>query len=55
MVGVHDDRAGRNADDEILGAAAVAVGAAAVLAALGAPMLVMGKRDEAVDARLGDR
>ena len=54
VVGVHDDRAGRNADDQIFGAAAVAVGAAAVLAALGAPLLAMGERDEAIDARLGD-
>ena len=53
VLGVDDDRAGRHADDEVLGTAAVAVRAAAVLAALGPPVLAMRERRQAVDARLG--
>ena len=53
VVGVDDDRAGRHANDQILGAAAVAIGAAAVLAALRSPVFAMRQGGEAVDARLG--
>ncbi len=50
---VADDGAGWDAEEEVFGAAAVAVGAAAVLAALGAPAFAMGEGGEAVDAGLG--
>ncbi len=53
MNGVGDDCARRNADDKIFGAAAVAIGAAAVLASIGPPALAMRERRQAVDARLG--
>ena len=39
--GVDDDRTRRHANDKIFGAAPVAIGAAAVLAALSAPALAM--------------
>ena len=45
---------GGTSDDQVFGAAAVALRAAAVLAALGPPVLAMRERGEAVDARLGD-
>ena len=47
--------AGRDAEDEIFGAAAVAVRALAVLAAAGPPVLAMGERGQAIDAGLGDQ
>ncbi len=51
---VEDHRAGRDENDQIVGAGAVALGAAARLARLGPPMLAVHQRREAVDARLGD-
>ena len=54
MLGVDDHRAGRHADHQVFGAAAVAIASRAVLAALGPPVLAVGERRQAVDARLGD-
>ena len=53
MLGVHDHRAGRDANDEILRAAAVTIRPAAVLAAFGPPLLTVRERRQVVDVRLG--
>ena len=53
VLGVEDDRAGRNGEDQVFGRRAVAVVAAAAVAAVGLPLLAMGQRGEAIDAFLG--
>ena len=52
-VGVVDHGAGGNRQDQIRGAAAVAIAAGAGHAILGPPMFAMGQSSEAIDARLG--
>ena len=52
--GVHHDRAGRNVNDQVFGAAAVALLAAAMLAAFGAPLFAVGQDGQAIDAGLGN-
>src|SRR5687768_13968661 len=54
VIRVENYGARRNSNDEILGAAAVAIGAAAVLAATGSPLLAMREGRQAIDARLSD-
>src|SRR2546426_9418773 len=51
---IHDDGAGGNSNDQVLGPAAVTLRASAMLAALGAPSLAMGQRGQAIDACLGN-
>ena len=52
--GVDDERAGRDFDDQVVGAFALLVCAAAGRAVVGAPEAVMGEGGEVVDAVFGD-
>ena len=54
VLGVDDERARRDFDDQVVGALALLVGAAAGRAAVGPPEAVMGQGGEIVDAIFGD-
>ena len=54
FLGVDDQRAGRNLDDQVLGAFALLVRAAAWRAGIGPPEAMMGEGGQIVDAVFGD-
>ena len=55
MLGVDDDGAGRDVDHQVVGRAAVALGAAAGLAVLGLPLAAVGQGGQAIDALSGQQ
>ncbi len=55
VLGIHNDRAGRHFNDQILGVPAMTLFAAAVPSALGPPLLAMRECRERINARFGDQ